>query len=67
MAQLIGGIVAAAVVVYLVYLLVVYIILPGLAISIGLSLSAGALFGGGSAVKNYCLAFARNVKPERVK
>lgn len=61
-----GYLFLAAIVLYLIYLLIVYVILPGLAIALGVSISAGALIGGGHAIYNYCVAFARNVKREKV-
>ncbi len=57
----------AALIIYLIYLLIVYIILPGLAIAIGLSITVGGLIGGGHAIYNYFVALGKNVKPERVK
>lgn len=61
-----GYIFLAVIVLYLIYLLIVYVILPGLAIALGVSISAGTLIGGGHAIHNYCVAFARNVKREKV-
>jgi hypothetical protein len=56
----------AALVIYAVYLLVVYVIIPGFLIALGISLTVGALTGGGHAVYNYCVAFGNNVRRERV-
>ncbi len=61
----IGYIILIAVALYLIYLLIVYVIIPGLAIALGISISIGALAGGGHAIYNYCVAFAKNVKKER--
>jgi hypothetical protein len=66
MAAAIGYLLLAALIIYIVYLIVVYVILPGLAIGIGVSITVGALIGGGHAVYNYCAAFAENVKREKV-
>ncbi len=67
MAAAIGYLLLAALIIYLVYLVVVYVILPGLAISIGLSISIGVLLGGGYAIYNYFVALSANVKPENIK
>lgn len=64
--EAIGYILLAGLVLYLVYLLVVYVILPGLAILLGVSLAAGGLIGLGYAVYNYFVALGRNIKPERI-
>ncbi len=61
MAQLIGGLLLL----WIIILVVVYIIIPGLTIGLALSVFIGALLGGGSAVKNYCVAFNHNVRRER--
>lgn len=61
-----GYLFLAVIVLYLIYLLIVYVILPGLAIGIGVSVTAGAIIGGGHAVYNYCAAVAKNVKREKV-
>lgn len=45
-----------------IYLIVVYIILPTLA----LFMAGGALIGGGNAVYNYFIAFRKNVRAEKV-
>lgn len=41
---------------------IVFIIIPILVIS----MSIGALYGGGHAAYNYAVAFKKNVKPERI-
>jgi hypothetical protein len=63
--EALGYLLLAALVLYLIYLLIVYIIIPGLALALAVSLTIGTLTGGGHAVYNYCVALARNVKPER--
>jgi hypothetical protein len=54
-----GGCVGAAAVIVLV---VVAVMLAVMAL-----MSLGALFGAGTALHNYGLAFAHNVKPQRVR
>ena len=59
------AIIGYIILIYLIFLLIVYIILPGLAIAVGAFTAAGLLTGGGYALFNYCKAFGRNVKRER--
>ncbi|MCK4761645.1 MAG: hypothetical protein KAW12_05550 [Candidatus Aminicenantes bacterium] len=59
------AIIGFIILIYLVYLLIVHVILPGLAIIIGAFTAAGMLTGGGCAIYNYCRALGRNVKRER--
>jgi hypothetical protein len=47
-------------------LLVVALIITAAIVGIMLALSAGSVFGSGTALANYIRAFRKNVKPERV-
>lgn len=46
---------------YIVFLIIVYIVIPGIAIVLGL----GATWGGGHAVVNYAKALHANIERER--
>ena len=56
--EIVGGLLAIAAVIAV----VVFIIVPIVAVSMGL----GALYGGGKAAYNYAVAFRDNVKPEQI-
>ena len=54
LAGVIGFVIVAAIVLYIIY------------ITVQVMAAAGALYGAGIALRNYGLAFAKHVKPERV-
>jgi hypothetical protein len=57
-----GAVVLGIIALVIAYFIIVYIILP----MIGFFLAGGAIWGGGTSIYNYFVAFKNNVKPETV-
>jgi len=46
-------------------LLLITLIVAAAVLAVMALMTVGSLYGAGTALRNYCLAFANNVKPER--